>query len=342
MTSHLHLVVPGLFGPMPGLKELGLKPAAPVLERLLARADVAGAAGDSFESTLFDLFGLPREPDSDLPSAALSRLADGGERDDAFWLHADPVFLKPTADRLLLFDAQMLDIRPEDADELAALFNRHFSQDGWHLEALHPDRWYLRLPTAPALKTTPLADVIGRNIDPYLPSGAEAGHWRSVLNEIQMLFHSAAANRQREADHLLPVNGIWLSGGGALPDGGKAGFSLVMADDALSQGLSRHSETACQALSLDRLAQGCGGGGSCLVVYSPLQRTVLSADPQSWVSRLNELEQWAVALQRMLQKKELERLSLYPCNGQSFQIERRGLRRFWIPCSPVSDYLLGR
>ncbi|MCF6353569.1 MAG: hypothetical protein L3J26_00450 [Candidatus Polarisedimenticolaceae bacterium] len=326
---------------MPGLKELGLKPSAPILERLLARAEVAEAAGDSFESTLFDLFGLPSEPNGDLPSAAVSRLAEGGEKDDAFWLHADPVFLKPTADRLLLFDAPMLDIRPEDADELAVLFNRHFAEDGWHIEAPHPNRWYLRLPTVPALTTTPLADVVGRNIDKYLPCGAEAGHWRSVLNEIQMLFHSADVNRQREAAHLLPVNGVWLSGGGTLPDSGKAGFSTVLADDALSQGLSRLSETECHALSLDRLVQR-DGGDSCLVVYSSLLRTVLDADPQGWVSRLAEFELWAAALQRMLQKKEIGRLSLYPCNGQRFQIERPGLRRFWRSSCPLSDYLLGR
>ncbi len=326
---------------MPGLKELALKPSAPILERLLARAEVAEAAGDSFESTLFELFGLPCEPNGDLPSAAVSRLAEGGEPDSAFWLHADPVFLKPTADRLLLFDAPMLDIRPEDADELAAIFNRHFAQDGWHIEALHPNRWYLRLPTEPAVTTTPLTDVVGRNVDKYLPCGAEAGHWRSMLNEIQMLFHSADVNRQREADHLLPINGIWLSGGGCLPDSGKACFSMVLADDVLSQGLSRLSETECHALSLDALAQW-QGGGSCLVVYSSLLRTVLDADPQSWVSRLSEFELWAVALQRMLQKKEIGRLSLYPCNGQRFQIGRPGLRRFWITGRPVSDYLLGR
>ncbi len=326
---------------MPGLAELGLKPVAPAVEMLLARADVTESGGHSFESTLFDLFAVPKRESSDLPSAAVSRLAEGGEKDDAFWLHADPVFLKPTADRLLLFDAEMLDIRPADADELVALFNQHFSQDGWHIEAPHPNHWYLRLPTTPVVNTSPLADVIGRNIDPYLPSGEEASRWRSVLNEVQMLFHSAASNMQREAAHLLPVNGIWLSGGGCLPERWKADFSAVMADDLLSQGLSQLSEIECHALSLDALTQQ-HEGDAYLVVYPSLLRTVLAADPQSWVDRLDEFERWAVALQRMLQKKQIERLSLYPCDGQVFQIERRGLRRFWKSRSPVSEYLLSR
>jgi len=341
MASHLHLVVPGLFGPMPGLTELGLRPVAPALETLLARAEVTETGRHSFESTLFDLFGVPQEEGSDLPSAAVSRLAEGGEKDDAFWLHADPVFLKPTADRLLLFDAEMLDIRPADADALVVLFNQHFSQDGWHLEAPHPNRWYLRLPTVPVLKTSALADVVGRNIDPYLPSGKEASRWRSILNEVQMLFHSAATNMQRESNHLLPVNGVWFSGGGCLPETPKAAFSTVMADDLLGQGLSQLSKIECYALSLDALIEQCKGDAS-LVVYPSLLRTVLAADPQGWVDRLDEFERWAVELQRMLQKKQIGRLSLYPCNGQAFQIERRGLRRFWKSRSPVSEYLLGR
>ena len=324
---------------MPGLKELGLKPVAPVLETLLARAEVAEMGKHSFESTLFNLFDVPSDMHADLPSAAISRLAEGGERDDAFWLYADPVFLKATADRLLLFDAEMLDIRPEDADALVALFNQHFSQDDWHLEAPHPNRWYLRLPITPALNTSPLADVVGRNIDQYLPSGEEANQWRSVLNEVQMLFHSAAANMQREADRLLPVNGIWFSGGGCLPKAVISDFASVMADDALSQGFSQLAGVACHPLSLDALTQKHDGRSS-LVVYNSLLRTVLSADPQSWVDRLDDLECWAGALQRMLQKKQIDRLSLYPCNGQVFQIERRGLRRFWKSRHALADYLL--
>jgi len=325
---------------MPGLTELGLKPAAPLLETLLARAEVTETAGHSFESTLFNLFGVSQKVDADLPSAAVSRLAEGGARDDAFWLHADPVFLKATADRLLLFDAEMLDIRPEDADGLAVLFNQHFSQDGWHLEAAHPNRWYLQLPTTPLLKTTPLADVVGRNIDRYLPSGEEANTWRSALNEVQMLFHSATANTQREAAHLLPVNGIWLSGGGCLPEVQKCDFTAVMADDVLSRGFSRLCEVGCHALSLDALTQE-HADGSYLVVYHSLLRTVLAADPQGWADTLEGFERWAEALQQMLQKKQVERVTLYPCNGQAFQIERRGLRRFWKPRLPVADYLLG-
>ncbi len=326
---------------MPGLSELGLKPAAPVLETLLARADIVDTAGSSFESTLFGLFGISNNKHADLPSAAVSRLAEGGKRDDAFWFHTDPVFLKATADRLLLFDAEMLDIRPEDTEGLIKLFNQHFSEDGWYMEAYHPNRWYLRLPKTPTLNTSPLADVIGRNIDQYLPTGNEAKRWCSILNEVQMLFHSATANMQREADHLLPINGVWLSGGGCLPKV-KPVFAKVMADDLLCRGLANLGGIECHALSLDVLTRKDEGGDAYLIAHNPLLRPVLAADPEGWVNGLDKFECWAVALQRMLQKREINRLSLYPCDGRVFQIERQGLRHFWKSRRAITDYLLGR
>ena len=283
---------------MPGLKELGLQPNVPVLETLLARADVVKTGSTNLETTLFDLFRIPREKEKDLPSAIVCRLADSGEVDDAFWMHADPVFLKPNSDRLLLFDAEMLDICPEDAQGLVNLFNQHFAQDGWQLEAPHPDRWYLRLPAAPELITQPLTDAIGRNIDQFLPTGEAAQQWCSVLNEVQMLFHSSTVNMRREAEGKLPVNSIWFSGGGRLPEIPNASFDEVIADISLARGFARLSKIACMPLKLDALARG-EEKGERLVVYHQLLRPVLDANPQGWVAEVEQFESWVGMLQKM-------------------------------------------
>lgn len=313
---------------MPGLKELGLWPDAPALETLLARADVIETEGGCMESTLFGLFGAPGGEAQDPPGAPVCRLADGGAADDAFWMHADPVFLKPGSDRLLLFDAGMLEIRPRDAEELAALFNRHFERDGWRLEALRPDRWYLRLPGAPDLITHPLGDVIGRSIGPFLPAGGEASQWRSRLNEIQMLFHSAGANARRESEGLAPVNGVWLSGGGYLPQSPSAPFDEVIADIPLARGFARLSGTPCRPLPADGPPRS-EEKGERLVVYHRLLRPVLDADPRGWVEAVGRFGDWAGALRRMLQKKRLDVLEIHPCNGSLYRLDRGALRRFW-------------
>ena len=110
--------MPGLFGFVRGVEEAGCLPTVPLLETLLARARYQRTGGADLAATLFDLFGVTADKGKDLPSAALCRLGDGAEPDSEYWLHADPVFLKPDGDRLLLFDAAHLEIRKQDADGL--------------------------------------------------------------------------------------------------------------------------------------------------------------------------------------------------------------------------------
>ncbi|VAX10110.1 hypothetical protein MNBD_GAMMA26-1291 [hydrothermal vent metagenome] len=320
---------------MPGLKELGLQPHAPVLETFLARANVTDTGDADLESTLFTLFDVPAEQGMDLPSASICRLADGGEMDDAFWLHADPVYLKPAGDKVLLFDAGMLDIRQSDAAELALIFNRHFAQDGWLLEALSHNRWYLRLPAAPAITTRSLIDAIGRNIEQFMPAGAEASKWRSALNEVQMLFHSADVNRQRELEHLLPVNSVWFSGGGRLPEVPGNTFDRVLSDTPLALGLARLAEITSAPLSLDTLLEV--RSGEQVVVYHQILRSVLDADPQGWVDAVERFAAWGETMQKMLQKKQIDVLRLYPCDGRVYQVDRNRLRRFWVSRRPISQ-----
>ena len=206
--NRLHLVIPGLLGPLGRFEEEGIAPRTPILETLLARADRSGAGGDDHLSTLFGLFGYSAPQGADWPSAALCRLADGGAADTGYWLHADPVLLKPDMDRLLLFDGRSLEIAPVEAEVLGKLILGHFADQGWRLEQAAPDRWYLQLPEAPALVTRPLHRVAGRNLFPFLPEGGDRGRWRSLLNEIQMLLHHADVNQARRAAGRPEINGL--------------------------------------------------------------------------------------------------------------------------------------
>lgn len=334
----LHLLVPGLLGPMPGVEEGGCLPDLSMLESLLSRAEQAEVKGGGLSATLFQLFNVVVEEDSDLPSAAVCHLGDTGLRDEACWLHADPVFLKPDGDRLLLFDASHLDLRQEDAERLVARFNEHFAVDGWHLEAPSATRWYLRLPQAPELHTHPLSAVVGRNIDAFLPTGPEGARWHALMNEVQMLFHGADANMQREADRLLPINSLWFSGVGYLPQDVISPFVAVMADEVLAQGLAKLAAIPCRSLpeqSGDLLLEG----GEQLVLYHHLQRPVLDADPYAWSEAVGRFQSWLEPLLKMLQQKQLGLLKLYPCNGLVYAVDRRSQRRFWRRRRPFSGYL---
>lgn len=325
--NRLHLVIPGLLGPLDRLAEPGIEPRTPILEALLSKADRRGVAGDDHVSTLFGLFGyrVPRE--ADWPSAAFCRLAELGAADTGYWLHADPVLLQPDMDRLLLFDGRSLAIAPEEAEALGELLLEHFSDQGWRLEQAAPDRWYLRLPEAPALATHPLHRVAGRSLFPFLPEGADRSRWRGLLNEIQMLLHHADVNQVRRGSGRPQINGVWLWGGGRLPAAADRGWRRVYADHPLAAGLARHAGVELQAVPA--CLDPAGIYGKCLMYRDDLLQPILDADAVVWRRNLERLEPLLETLGEALRRSRMEALLLYPCNGHSYRITRSGLRRFW-------------
>ena len=154
----------------------------------------------------------------DVPTGALTlRGEDGVWNADGYWFHADPVHLRADRDQLLLFAGDAIAPDHAEATALTALFNAHFAADGLHLLAATPQRWYLRADHAPALCTTPLAQVQGRALHPDMMTGAAARRWHSLLNETQMLFFNSEVNQLRERQRRPLISGIWTWGGGTLP-----------------------------------------------------------------------------------------------------------------------------
>jgi len=200
VATTLSLLIPGLLGPWrSGRAEAGFpKIAAPALRWLLARAETR-AAPESADATLFEGFGLPIPAEADLPVAAITRLADGGEADDGWWLRADPVHLRPDLRGVFLVDARILAIEPAETQALVEAFDQTFAADGLRLDPLRLDRWYLRLPSDPELRTHPLLAAIGRDINPLLPYGLAGRRWHALLTEAQMLFHGHPINQARNS-----------------------------------------------------------------------------------------------------------------------------------------------
>jgi hypothetical protein len=311
------LFVPGLLGPMPGLEHTE-RPALPHLELLLARADrrvepVGYAAG------LFALFGIGAPAADDLPTAAVCFLADTGEAPAGFLLHADPLQLLPDRDRLLAFD---LDDDPLDADELAQLvvaFNAHYADAGVRLSASPAGRVYLHCERTPSLRTHPLSSVTGRNLDHFLPDGADGRWWRGLLNETQMLCHALEFNRAREAHGRPTLGGLWFSGGGGLPSAGQGPVARLAGDCPLARGL---------------LALRPGVGGDELLVEQAPGRAVTRADTDAWLQALAGLEGRMAGLLR-----DCRELHVHPGNGTVYRWHARSAWRLWRRKRPLFDCL---
>lgn len=318
MPRITNLVVPGLLGPMPRLDHAAC-PRYLLLERLTARSDKSAAAV-GYAETLFELFGLPLSDEQDLPTAALAYLADTGRSPEGVVYHADPVHLLPDQDRLLLFDTPAADLTANESAAFTDAVNRHFVDDGWRLEAPVPGRWYLHLERSPQLRTQPLGLVVGRNIDLFRPQGADARYWQQRLNEVQMLFHGLSVNEQRALEGRLPVSGLWLHGGGALPAAVSSPFQRIETEDVLLTGLA--------ALA------GTGTGDESLEVWLDAWRAVQDADPQAWQQALAELEEQVSGL-----LAEGSELRLYPCNGVRHLYQARHRYRLWRRPGPFANSL---
>ena len=334
--TQIHLLVPGLLGPMKHVADLESPPSAALIERLITRADKSPFADQRYQSTLFRLFGITAAG-KDYPTGAVNGLADGLQRDQRFWFQINPVSLRPDQDRLLLFDSFDLDFTLAESKALAALFNQHFSAEGWHLEVVTPHRWYLAVDEIPRITTSSIDEVFGRSIDRFLPEGIDALRWHSILNETQMLFHGAEVNQLRESAGKLPINGIWISGGGVLPDAVQTPFDTVLTDSTLAWGLAKLAgvSQACLPATLDRLS------GNQLITYDALHRPVWRADPYDWSEALQKLDAFIQPLVDLLYASPQAELFLYPCDGSVYRINRNKLRRFWRRTKPMAMLMLG-
>lgn len=339
----LHLVIPGLLGPWPASHQSGFpKPRTPALERLLGRARIKELGVTGGDATLFELFGVPVSSGQDLPVAAITRLADGGEPDSGWWLRADPVHLRADLHQVLLFDARLLDISAAEAGSLVSEFNQVFAADGWILETPHPARWYLRLADDPGVRTHPLREAIGRNVNSLLPYGEPAPRWHALLTEIQMLFHSAAVNREREYRGRLPINSVWFWGGGELPQEVSSPAEGIYANDPLVRGLARLAGKAVSPLP-ERAGDWQAAAQDehrSLVVLQATPYDRMDNEPYAWVEHVQALERdWFAPCLAMLRGKGLDALYLYPGNGRIYSITPRDLRRFWQRARPLTHYL---
>jgi hypothetical protein len=336
----IDLLVPGLLGPIPGLDDLNGVPKAPLIERALSRSSVSEIHSRDYTSTLFQLFGINPDQSGDLPSAPYGRVADGGQVDDGYWLQLSPVHLQPDGDGLLLFDAAHLKLTMDEAQQLAAVAREHFSDRNWKLELYDPERWYLSLDGKPDLQTSPLTEVIGRNIKRYMPTGTEAMEWHSILNELQMLLHMAKVNMLREGRGQLSVNGLWLHGGGSYRTIEQAEYTRVFGNDSLLWGVAHAAGIEAGKLPLES-ADIAEIKEMFLAVDHRLQRSVLDANPYAWVEAVDSFENWFKPLLEAVRTSQLGHINLYPCDGVVYRIDAKSLRRFWRRQRPFSQFISG-
>ena len=349
-AMHCHLLLPDLFWPERDSPDPYRALDAPALEALLAkgRQRVETAAGDdaaacaAAEAWLCERLGVERQ--ADWPAAPFCLLADGGDPGEHYWLRADPVHLRLEGTRLLLADSGAFALSQGEADSLAGSLNAHFADAGLAFLPLRPDRWYLRVGEAPALATTPLREAAGRSIDTLLPRGADASAWQARLNEAQMLLHGHAVNEAREQAGQLPINSVWLWGGGRLAPAAPGPINTVWSRDPFALGLAQAARIGARDLPADaaEMLRASASEGVNLIVLDGLRGAAQYGDARAWREALARLERdWFAPLFEALRQERIGMLSLHalgPGSVLSVETTRGDLRRFWRRPKPLADY----
>ena len=183
-----------------------------LLEKLAARADVVRRTGD----WRADAFRVIAPDAAVVPAVACAALlADCGPVEGAWVCVATPVNYVAEMSSVRLSQDGILALAPPIAEKLTADFNRIWNGSGVRLMAgagapRATAQLYCIFDKILHVTTRDPQDVLGRNIEEYLPSGTDAPRLRQLMSEIEMwLFEQAS----RRAD-LSRLNAFWLWGGG--------------------------------------------------------------------------------------------------------------------------------
>jgi hypothetical protein len=288
----------------------------PLLEQLLARADdwvpVADWRAEAFRVIAPQEASMPAVAAAALYAARASVDRDAKHSDAvhagaaaAAWVCvATPVHYVAEMTSVRLAADGMLSLTPAGADTLAADFNQVWKGSGIHMTAARSAQLFCTFDRDMQVVTRDPEDVLGRHIEEFLPSGADAARLQQLISETEMWLFEHEANRARAQRDLPVINGLWFWGGGApiasLPEvqGWAAG------DDLFFSAFSVPQDEKCPS---GVVAAGCVPGA------------------EQW----HALEsRWLRSAIDQLRGGKIQRLQLSAAD-RCFTVTARGLRRFW-------------
>ena len=324
-TRTMQILIPHLFPDKRLLEAATQNLRLPALETLLGRGSLQACPAEGTEAALCQALGIARQ--QDWPLAPITLEADGQQAGGAYWLRADPVHLRVMRDRIVLADSSALNLSQQEADELSASIAQHFG-DALSPIPLHPQRWYLQLAHPPRLTTTPLSVATGRDIHPIQPQGEESQHYRALLNELQMLLFAHPVNQARELRGELPVNSVWLWGGGIKPDPIQPALTLY-ANDHEACALGKHCSAQLHPTPT-KLEKSLIQKRS-VIQLDALTPAGLCGDAYAWREALRAMEQdWFAPLLSALRTIDSQGLHLSdPVNGKSHYLRQTDIWKIW-------------
>ena len=189
--------------------------------------------------------GLPYEKfllGSQNASAPLELQAQGVSVDSNTCIaRIEPIHIHAARDHLVLTSTEILDIQASEADALFESVKDIFAEMSSITYRSKPHKWFIESSALQTLSTVSTAQAEGRNIDHWMPSDTSqegvARQWRKWQNEIQMIWFNHPINEARQAEGMLSINSVWISGIGKLTD--------IKPNERLLQAKQWHSSDGC-------------------------------------------------------------------------------------------------
>ncbi len=253
-----------------------------------------------------------------------TEMVQGEVPNDVFCV--DPVYQQMDINHATLADQSLLNLTADDSAAIIATLNLQFGSDGLTFKSDHPLRWYCEFDEALNIDAVSLSHATGRDVSLCRPTGEDARRWRTLLAEIEMILYSHPVNQQREARGELPVNSLWLWGGGTLPEKVQISGSIYT-NNFYTRSYANHVGLQVQSVtdfSFDNLP--------ALVVDNRMATAAATADAELRKHVLSELTDTVFA--RLDQSRGLLKrgvpVSLW-CGGDTlwYLPERVGFRR-WL------------
>ena len=295
---------------------------APAFAKLCAVGTWEVDAKHPIEASLCQQFGVKKQ--GDWPLAPLALMGESAEQKTGHWFLAHPVHFLLQRDFFTLGDAVRL-----STDEMKSLsldLNQHFAQDGYFLPSKSGDFLYFYANDDVDVTTFLMSEAMGRDVGKYMPQGKHGMKFQALLNEVQMLLHDHPMNQVREQKGLLPVNSLWLSGGGCVESINQPAQELsfqFFANDISSAGLAKWAGIPCQKLAAGYVSLKSQGDAVVVTDIHDLERT------------------WFAPLLQSLKKTELKAVRChFDVHGMTFTLHLKPLDtwKFWRKASPAPAY----
>ena len=220
----MHFLIPYAASPTEGCLAVRPSLTLPNLQKLLPRLTALPLdAGDELsfspphERVQAAALGLSA-PDGLIPWAAQqASLQPDLTHLGGAWAFVTLCNWQPNTHQVNMHQIPMHDLTPAESDTFLAAMRPFFAEDGITLHPFEPGCWLAHGQVFAQLASASPDRVVGRSLDRWMPRSDQATGLVRLMSEMQMLLYTHPANDAREARGVLPVNAVWLSGTGVLP-----------------------------------------------------------------------------------------------------------------------------